>query len=184
MGHKRRMQGQQLARKLILPLAAALVVLATSGGAPAQERPFSPNAPGATGAQAQQAGASDKGTPSADIGLSDWMTLAPSSDPAYWSSFPSGSGGNVRAGNAFDRNDASASSGATPPGDQLKVGSSYLGIQIDKNVQILESLRRNNCGDDDECSEYTGLPKTERPKASVKNFKRPFIGLSITRPIE
>jgi hypothetical protein len=112
------------------------------------------------------------------------MTLSAVSDPAYWPSFDSSIGGQVRAGTSFDRNDAPSPSAAAPPSDQLRVGSSYLGIQIEKNVQALESLRRIDCPTDDECAEYSGLPKSGQPKASVRNFKRPFIGLSITRPLE
>ena len=186
MGSKRLVQEQQLARNLIAPVAAALIVLATGAGAPAEEPLLSPNAPGATGSQARPAATAEK-PPSRteqDPGLSEWVTLPAVSDRAYWPSFESSIGGQVRAGNSFDRNDAPSSSAAATPSDQLRVGSSYLGIQTQKNVQALQSLRRNDCEDDDECAEYSGLPKSGQPKASMRNFKRPFIGLSITRPLE
>jgi hypothetical protein len=186
MGRKRLVQEQPLARKLIAGVGATLIVLATGAGAPAEEPLFSPNAPGTTGSQAKPAATAEK-PPSRteqDPSLSGWMTLPEVSDPAYWSAFDSSIGGNVRAGTTFDRNDAPSPSAATAPSDQLKVGRSFLGIQTQKNVQVLESVRRNDCPTDDECAEYSGLPKSEQPKASVRNFKRPFIGLSITRPLE
>jgi hypothetical protein len=185
MGRKRLVQEQPLARKLIAGVGATLIVLATGAGAPAEEPLFSPNAPGATGSQARPAATAEK-PPSRteqDPGLSEWVTLPAVSDP-YWPSFDSSIGGQVRAGTSFDRNNAPSPSAAATPGDQLRVGSSYLGIQTQKNVQALQSLRRNDCEDDDECAEYSGLPKSGQPKASVRNFKRPFIGLSITRPLE
>jgi hypothetical protein len=186
MGRKRLVQEQPLAGKLIAGVGATLIVLATGAGAPAEEPLFSPNAPGATGSQARPAATVEK-PPSRieqDPALSKWMTLPAVSDPAYWSSFNSSIGGNVRAGTTFNRNDAPSPSAAAAPGDQLKVGRNYLGIQTQKNVQALQSLRRNDCEDDDECAEYSGLPKSGQPKASVRNFKRPFIGLSITSPLE
>jgi hypothetical protein len=186
MGRKRLVQEQRLARNLTAPVAAALIVLATGPAVPAEEPLSSPNAPSATGSQANPAGTAEllQGRTMQEPGLSAWMTLPAVSDPAYWSSFDSSVGGQVRAGTSFDRNDAPSSSAAATPSDQLRVGSSYLGIQTQKNVQALQSLRRNDCEDDDECAEYSGLPKSGQPKASVKNFKRPFIGLSITRPLE
>jgi hypothetical protein len=111
------------------------------------------------------------------------MTLPAVSDP-YWPSFDSSIGGNVRAGTTFDRNNAPSPSAAAAPGDQLKVGRNYLGIQTQKNVQALQSLRRIDCEDDDECAEYSGLPKSGKTKGSVRNLNRQFIGLSITRPLE
>jgi hypothetical protein len=177
---KRRVQDEQLARKLILFLFAAVLVLATGGAAAAEEPSLSPNVPAATGTQGSQPSVSNmEAQREEDNRLSHWMTLPPAYDPADWSSFGSSVGGNLRAGSTFNRN-ASASSSAAP-----QVGSSYLGIQTNKNVQVLQSLRPNDCGDDDECAEYTGLPRTAQPKtsATMKDLKRQFIGLSITRPL-
>jgi hypothetical protein len=183
MSRKRLVQERQLARKLIASAAAALIVLATGPATAAEEPLFSPDAPGATAYQASPAGAAEiwPGQSVQNPGLSEWMTSHAVSDP-YWPSFDSSIGGNVRGGTSFDRNNSPGAAAA--PGDQLKVGSSYLGIQIEKNLQVLECLRRIDCPTDDECAEYSGLPKSGQPKASVKNFKRPFIGLSITRRLE
>jgi hypothetical protein len=176
---------QQLAYKLTCALAATFMVLATGAVGRAEESLPSPDLQAGTGPQARPAGAAEK-LPSRtvqDPGLSKWMTLPAVSDPAYWSSFDSSVGGNVR-GTTFDRNNAPSPSAAAAPGDQLKVGRNYLGIQTQKNVQALQSLRRIDCEDDDECAEYSGLPKSGKTKGSVRNLNRQFIGLSITRPLE
>jgi hypothetical protein len=177
---------QQFAYKLTCALAATFMVLAAGAGGRTEQSLPSPDLQAGTGPQTRPAATAEK-APSRtkqDAGLSEWLTLPAVSDPAYWSSFDSSIGGNVRAGTSFDRNNAPSSSAAATPGDQLRVGRSYLGIQTEKNVQVLQSLRRTDCPTDDECAEYSGLPKSGQPKASMRNFKRPFIGLSITRPLE
>jgi hypothetical protein len=176
---------RQFADELTCALAATFMVLATGAVSRAEESLPSPDLQAGTGPQARPAGSAEK-PPSRteqDPGSSEWVTLPAVSDP-YWPSFDSSIGGNVRAGTSFDRNNVPSPSAAAAPGDQLKVGRNYLGIQIEKNVQALESLRRIDCPTDDECAEYSGLPKSGQPKASTRNFKRPFIGLSITRPLE
>jgi hypothetical protein len=58
-------------------------------------------------------------------------------------------------------------------------------IQTQKSVQMPEHLRPSNCPTDDECEEYSGLPKSDPGNTTtVKNFKKPFIGLSITAPLQ
>jgi hypothetical protein len=177
---------RHFACQLTCALAATFMVLATGDVGRTEESLPSRDLQAGTGPQARPAESAERlpGRTVQDPGLSAWMTLSAVSDPAYWPSFDSGIGGQVRAGTSFDRNDAPSPSAAAPPGDQLRMGSSYLGIQIEKNVQALETLRRIDCPTDDECAEYSGLPKSGQPKASVRNFKRPFIGLSITRPLE
>jgi hypothetical protein len=177
---------QQFAYKLTCALAATFMVLATGAGSRVEESLRSPDLQAGSGPQVRPAATAEK-LPSRteeDPGLSEWMTLPAVSDPAYWSSFDFSIGANVRAGTSFDRNNAPSSSAAATPTDQLRLGSSYLGIQIEKNVQVLESLRRIDCPTDDECAEYSGLPKSRQPKASARNLRPPFIGLSITRPVE
>src|ERR1700730_11452103 len=131
---------QQLAYKLTCALAATFMVLATGAVSRAEESLPSPDLQAGTGPQARPAWAAEK-LPSRtvqDPGLSEWLTWPVVSDPAYWSSFDSRIGGNVRAGPSFDRNNAPSSSAAATPSDQLRVGSSYLGFQIDKNVEVIE----------------------------------------------
>ncbi len=183
-GRKRRMHDQRMARRVSVPIAVALLVVVTSTGCPAQERPVSPALGDAAGSQPGQSSNSDKAARTVEENeLSEWLTLPSTSDRAYWSSFDSATAGNVRAGATFDRRSTSPS-GTAPAPDQLRVGKSYLEIQTRKNVQVLQSLRSTDCADDDECAEYSGLPKSEQRKTSARNFKRPFIGLSITRPLQ
>jgi hypothetical protein len=133
---------RHFAYQLTCALAATFMVLATGAVSRAEESLPSPDLQAGTGPQARPAWAAEK-LPSRtvqDPGLSEWVTLPAVSDPAYWSSFDSSIGGNVRAGTTFDRNDAPSPSAATAPSDQLKVGRSFLGIQTQKNVQVLESV--------------------------------------------
>jgi hypothetical protein len=57
-----------------------------------------------------------------------------------------------------------------------------LGIQTQKNFRAPEPLRRNDCATDDECEDYSWLPKSEPP--NTKNAKMPFLGLSITASLK
>jgi hypothetical protein len=63
-------------------------------------------------------------------------------------------------------------------------GQIRLGIETRKSLQTPEYLRRSDCADDDECEEYSGLPRSQPGKMTVKNLKKPFIGLSITTPLQ
>jgi hypothetical protein len=64
------------------------------------------------------------------------------------------------------------------------IGSFRLGIETRKSVQLPEALRRNDCATDDECEDYSGLPKSGQEKKTLKGLKKPFIGLSITAPLQ
>jgi len=76
--------------------------------------------------------------------------------------------------------DASAISGSANPNDRLR-----LGIETEKSVQTPKSLRRvNDCADDDECDDYTGLPRSHPAHSTLKNLRTPFIGLSVTSPLQ
>ena len=59
-----------------------------------------------------------------------------------------------------------------------------LGIQTQKSVQTPEPLRRSDCEINDECDDYSGLPKSHIGKTTAKNFRKPFIGLSLTAPLQ
>ena len=62
-------------------------------------------------------------------------------------------------------------------------GQFQIGILTQKNVQTPEPLRRSDCEINDECDDYSGLPKSHPGKTTVKNFRKPFLGLSITTPL-
>jgi hypothetical protein len=74
--------------------------------------------------------------------------------------------------------------GSTNPSERFSVGNSYFGIETQKGLQ--NPFRRTDCANDDECADYSGLPKSEPPsnKKNLKNLKKPYIGLSVTKPIQ
>jgi hypothetical protein len=79
-------------------------------------------------------------------------------------------------------NTATPRSGMNGNGE-FQLGNSYIGVQTEKNLRPFEPFRQGDCATDDECAEYSGLPKTEPPKKGMKHFRKPFIGLSITTPL-
>jgi hypothetical protein len=68
--------------------------------------------------------------------------------------------------------------------DQFKFGDSYFGIQRQKTFQIPHLSEQPDCTTDDECADYSGLPKAKQSKTPLKNLRKPFIGLSITKPLD
>ncbi len=86
-------------------------------------------------------------------------------------------------GNGFKNpRDVPSTSGSANSNDKFSLGNSYLGIQTQKNLQT--PFRQTDCASDDECADYSGLPKSEPSKRTIKNFRKPFIGLSITTPLQ
>ena len=73
---------------------------------------------------------------------------------------------------------------ALSPRSDNPSGQFRLGIQTQKSVQTPEPLRRSDCEINDECDDYSGLPKSQPRKITTKNFRKPFIGLSITTPLQ
>lgn len=61
---------------------------------------------------------------------------------------------------------------------------SYLRIQTQKTLQTPPPFRRSDCSTDDECADYSGLPKSKSPKSALNNLKNPFIGFSVTTPLQ
>jgi hypothetical protein len=64
------------------------------------------------------------------------------------------------------------------------LGDGRLGIQTEKSVRASDPLRRTECTTDEECADYSSLPRTEPSKRNLKTLRKPFIGLSITRPLQ
>ena len=73
---------------------------------------------------------------------------------------------------------------AVTQGPENPIGQFRLGIQTQKSVQTPEPLRRSDCEINDECDDYSGLPKSHIGKTTAKNFRKPFIGLSLTAPLQ
>lgn len=74
--------------------------------------------------------------------------------------------------------------GSKYPTDEFRLGISYIRIQTQKIFQRPERSNPSDCTTDDECADYSGLPKSKQLKTSKKNFRKPFIGLSITTPLK
>jgi hypothetical protein len=179
---------QQLAQKLILAVAATLVMLATGVRADAEELLFSPY-PWVDSSQFDQTQLREKssGAIKQDNNSTKRRRLPQASPPTdlHWRSFDTDFGKNTGGGNGFKNSrDASSTSGSTNPNDKFRLGNGYLGIQTQKSLQTPEPFRRSGCATDDECADYSGLPKSEPPKSTVKNLRKPFIGLSITAPLQ
>jgi hypothetical protein len=143
---------QQLAQKLILAVAATLIMLATGTRVDSEELLFSP---------------------------------VPQPSPftnLHQRSFGTDFNKNTGAGNDFKNFQDMSSTGDSS--DQFRLGNSYLGIQTEKSLQSTDPLRRSDCDKDDVCADYSGLPKSEPRKSTVKSLRKPFIGLSITAPLQ
>jgi hypothetical protein len=69
---------------------------------------------------------------------------------------------------------------SSPNAADTRGGQVRLEIQTQKSLQTPEFLRPRNCTTEEECEEYSGIPK---PEPTTKNLKTPFIGLSITSPL-
>lgn len=70
------------------------------------------------------------------------------------------------------------------PANYFLLGGGRLGIETEKNVRS-DPLRRNECTmDEDDCMDNSGLPKTGPGKRNLKTLRKPYIGLSITRPLQ
>jgi hypothetical protein len=152
-----------LIRRQFQILVTTLALLASAFSAGAQDVLFSPNLRDIVPRQFEQA--------------NNWSKLPPS----Y--TFGTALSGNIPAANTF------AKSRELPPGtgisnDQFRIGASYLEIQTRKILQPFEVLRRSGCETDEECAEYSGLPKSEPSKQPIKGLKKPFFGLSITTPLQ
>jgi hypothetical protein len=128
---------------------------------------------------------------SSPIGRDDnwtkWIALpeiAPYFD-LHWRPFNTDPRKNAGGDGLRSPRDASPTGASTNPIERFSLGNSYLEIQTQKGLQD-PFRQRTDCATDDECAEHSGVPKPQTPanKKSLKNLQRPFIGLSVTTPIE
>jgi hypothetical protein len=125
---------------------------------------------------------------SSPIGRDDnwtkWIELpevAPYFD-LYWRPLDTDFTKNFEGGLRTPRDSLSAS-GSDNPSERSSIGN-RLGIQTQKALQD-PFRQRSDCVTDEECADSLGMPKREAPsKNAIKNFKQPYIGLSVTRPIQ
>ena len=70
-------------------------------------------------------------------------------------------------------------------GSANQSGGFRFGIQTEKSVQTPRSLRRSECtATDEQCEEYSGLPKSYPANDKLKGIKNQFLGLSVTSPLQ
>jgi hypothetical protein len=121
-----------------------------------------------------------------DNKLSKWATI-PEGSPLIglpWQSFSADYNTGIRTNDGFKTFQGLSVAGESKtPIDKFQFGGSYFGIQTQKTFQIPQLLGQPDCTTDDECADYSGLPKAKQPKTATKNLRKPFIGLSITSPL-
>ena len=102
-----------------------------------------------------------------------------------WQSFSADYNTGIRTNDGFKTfQGLSAASESKTPIDQFQFGDSYFGIQTQKTFQIPQLLGQSDCTTDDECADYSSLPKTKQPKMATKSIHKPFVGLAITTPLQ
>jgi hypothetical protein len=177
--------GRRFTHKLILIVAATLMVWAPFSNAGSQDLIFSPSKSGGGASRFEQAQLPEKSA----------SPIKQDDESTKWTKLPQipfidldrdslGTDFNKTiGGNGFKNpRDVPSISGSENSNDKFSFGNSYLGIQTQKNLQT--PFRQTDCASDDECADYSGLPKSEPSKRTIKNLRKPFIGLSITTPIQ
>jgi hypothetical protein len=121
--------------------------------------------------------------------LANSPLLAPNSGSS-WSTFGSGLDTDGASGNQMNSfRYEPASPGSANSFDTFKFGNSHLGFETQRRLQTPMPLRRSDCTTDEECSDYSGLSRSKMHDPAgghspIGNLKKPFIGLSVTTPIE
>lgn len=67
--------------------------------------------------------------------------------------------------------------------DQWLPGVNNLSFQTERMTPTPVPFRRSDCTED-ECADYSPLPKVKHSKTTTKNFRKPYIGLSVTSPFQ
>jgi hypothetical protein len=182
----------RLVRKLVFPATAALVVVA--GGAAAdpprsgddEKLLFTPNlSDGYSSAFERSPSVSKKANPT-------WVNL-PQLAPhpsSYWNAFGTVLSTDVWSGNQSKLRFEPRPSGSANAFDQFKLGDSYLGVETKRRLQPLVPFQRSGCTTDEECEDYSGLPKSKTrgsagsQSLTGRHLRKPFLGLSVTTPIQ
>lgn len=174
---------RRVAGKLILVAFATLIVSATGTRADWDKLLFSQNQSDLPASQSDRTEPKSSGPVKQDA--AQWMAL-PEAVPFIdlpWRSFGTDFSGNIGSSKNFKGFDDTPSTSGSGY-DGFQIGNSYLGIQMEKTIQGLDRFWRTDCPTDDECTDYSGLPKAGPSKKGTKNFRKPFFGLSITTPLQ
>ena len=59
----------------------------------------------------------------------------------------------------------------------------WLWQETEKTVRVIDPTKPTDCANDDDCMDYSGLPKSASARHGLKNFRKPYLGLSITTPL-
>ena len=122
----------------------------------------------------------------------DWtssLNIAPNSE-AYWSTFGTDLSTDFGGGDRLKKFQyAPALHGSTNSFDRFKLGDSYLGVETQRRMTVPVPWQSANCGTVEDCEDYSGLPKAKAPSSTgsgsaIGRLRKPFIGLSITTPIQ
>jgi len=176
---------RRVAGKPILVVLAALMLSATGAGAEWNELLFSPNLSDPSASQPGRSEPREKSSGATkQQDATQWMSL-PQAVPfvdSPWRSFGKDFGGNAGAGSKLRSfGDAGTSESVN---DQFRLGNSYLGIQTQRQLEGLDRFWRTDCATDEDCVDYSGLPRSRSQKKDIKSFRKPFFGLSITTPLQ
>jgi hypothetical protein len=175
---------RRFVHRLILGVAATFTALVTFATAGAQDQTFSPGLSGAGSRQFEQTQSTEKSasTIKQDDEWTKWMKLPQVPHVgSYWDSFDADFTRNIGGDGFKESRDPASTSKPANSNDTFSFGKSHLGIQTEKD---LKSPWRTDCASDDECADYSGLPKSEPSKRTLKNLRKPFFGLSVTTPLQ
>jgi hypothetical protein len=78
---------------------------------------------------------------------------------------------------------AAPAKNSTRQTDKVHLGGSYIGVQTEKTVRVIDPSKPTDCTNDEDCMDYSGLPKSAPARHGLKSFRKPFLGLSITTPL-
>jgi len=191
--------GHEFVRKLALSATTLLVVvIGNTGAAPqsaaAETLLSAPNlSDGDSGKRVQPKSNQRSPTaPRTDEHPKDWTSppgLAPGSD-ASWNTLDTSLNADLGGGDRPNKfKYAPSSLGPASSFDRLKLGDGYLGLETQRRLLIPVPWQSADCASVEECEDYSGLPKSKPSGSSgsgsgLGRIRKPFIGLSITRPIQ
>src|SRR3974377_479718 len=66
---------------------------------------------------------------------------------------------------------------ATGRNDSPLIGESSIGIKTEKSLRVIEAYKENDCANDDDCADYSGLPKSAPARRTLTNVRNQFFGL-------
>jgi hypothetical protein len=185
----------QFTHKLTIAIAATFIVFASSAHAGSQfaeneYQLFSPNLVDIGSEKSDKPRLREKSSNAfkKDDTSKTQSTTLPQVSPIldlHWHSFGTDFGKTVDSRNQLEGfGNASPLTTSTHSIERFQLGDSYLRIQTQKTLQTPPPFRRSDCSTDDECADYSGLPKSKSPKSALNNLKNPFIGLSFTTPLQ